>query len=176
MPCRDHLIWAALVCLLLDSDAWAQVRPFAELRDSLDETAVKRYLDEIDVEIGKISTEYPQLANWNVPKGRAWSDPGKKATPSSLEYAHSRVSPKPAALVDQFGANGFQLEVRVISQKAMALLSGAGIGGFVFGRPLAGGCVIAHMLMADPKSPKNVALAIRVAGIVRKSLPERSCM
>jgi len=86
------------------------------------------------------------------------------------------VSPKPAALVDQFGANGFQLEVRVISQKALALLSGAGIGGFVFGRPLAGGCVIAHMLMADPKSPKNVALAIRVAGIVRKSLPERSCM
>jgi len=86
------------------------------------------------------------------------------------------VSPKPIDLVDQFEANGFELDVRVISQKAMAMVSGSGPGTFVFGRPLAGGCVIAHMLMADPKSPKNVELAIRAAGIVRKSLPEGSCM
>jgi hypothetical protein len=142
-----------------------------DLSESLDESAARRYLDAIDEEIGKIATEYRQLADWNVAKGPQWSDSGKGKTASRLEYAHARrVSQRPTALSDRFGPDGFELEVRVIPRRSMAMLAGPSVGTFVFGGSLADGCVIATLLLADPERRQNVQLAHRVTAIVTKPL------
>ena len=158
LTCDSRFVWAALICVSCVSDVRAQVRPeppVTELSKSVDEIAVKQYLDTIDEEIGKIAKEYPQLADWNVSKGPAWSDSGKSRTGSRLEYAHGRLSQRPSTPVDRFGADGFELEVRVIPQRTMRLLAGPSIGTFVFGVPLGGGCVIAELRSADPKRLQN---------------------
>jgi hypothetical protein len=144
--------------------------PLAELSNSVDEIAVTRYLDTIDEQIGQIAKEYSQLADWNVPKGPAWSDSGKSRTAGRLEYAHGRLSQRPATSVDRFGADGFELEVRVIPQRTMRLLAGPSIGTFVFGAPLGGGCVIAGLRSADPARLQNSRLALRVMAIVKEPL------
>ncbi len=133
---RDRrFVWGALVFLCCFACLEAQVRPVhpKDLSNGLDETAVKQYLDTIDEEIGRIAQEYRQLASWTVPKGTTWSDPGKLTTTTRLEYAHARrPSQKPTPLVDRFGQDGFELEVRVVSKRYMSLVAGLSIGTFVF--------------------------------------------
>jgi hypothetical protein len=184
MERHSPFVSGALVCLCCFAYLEAQVLPVhpKELSNDIDETAVKQYLDTIDEEIGRIALEYRQLASWTVPKGTTWSDPGKLRTTTRLEYAHARrPAQKPPPLVDRFGPDGFELEVRVVSKRYMSLVAGPSIGSFVFGSPLGGGCVMATLRLADPEHPQNKELARRVIAIVTQpewtmSPPFQSCI
>ena len=173
---RCGFAWAVLGCLTVCASAWGQeptrivtMPQFAALRDSVDETAVATYFDQVEAAIGKIAAQYPQLADWGRPKGPAWWDPGLRRTPKRIEYAHAVLPGPPFRGMDSLGENGFMLDLRVLSEREMAVVAGRSIDAVVFGAPLGGGYVIAQL---SSDKPRNVELEGKVAEIMRRPLLE----
>ena len=137
----------------------------SELRDSVDQKKVDLYLKAVTKEIEELIDDYPQLSSWKLwREGKTWSQQGTTRTSTSLTYAHGLKEPMSSNYLDWFGTEGFNLEVRIVSQRYFSRLSGGGIGTVVFGSSAADGCVIANVMSANPKVPE---LEKKITDIIR---------
>ncbi|MCK4628560.1 MAG: carboxypeptidase regulatory-like domain-containing protein, partial [Sedimentisphaerales bacterium] len=79
-----------------------------------DARVVKKFFAHIDREIGKLVSQYPQLADWDTVKtDSSWHSAGKKVTDERFTYSHALLSGKPSNYADLYGRNGCRIQISV---------------------------------------------------------------
>jgi hypothetical protein len=145
----------------------------SKLSDTVDRERAEQYLNQIEKEIEKLISEFPQLSSWMLNReGKTRSEAGKERTPTSLTYAHGLRESKSSVYLDQYGTEGFYLNVRVVSKRYFSRLSGASVESVVFGWSVADGCVVAGVMSANPKVPE---LEKKIADIIKRGLSRKRC-
>jgi hypothetical protein len=134
---------------------------------------VDLYLNEVVKEIDKLIEDYPQLSSWKVKKdGKTRFEAGKERTSNRLTYAHGLKESKSSNYLDQYGTEGFYLDVRIVSQRHFSMLSGVSVNTVVFGWSVADGCLVAGVMSANPKVPE---LEKKITEILKGGLSRKPC-